>query len=440
MVFNTISDLVNHLNRTTFKNDPDLQGFEVTGEITGYRTTKWKEIVFINFQLQEKIDKDRYIKLSCNSTKSKCTFTGFDENGPQDGDKVTVKGTLEYSTGISVLQAKVYEIKNTGKGDLLLQLAQMKEKLSKEGLFDDARKKPIPMLPRRIGLITSAEGTEGRTDFLHEIKDRTPYYDILIYNARMQGENCPPQIIAGLDWFEQHKDDPEHAVDVIVITRGGGDKYSDFVCFNDETLARRVSACTIPVVSGVGHTSYDTVLDYVADVQVKTPTAAADAVVPIYKKEREGIDFYKSSIEQAMDKRLDISRRTIDGIKNHRAFAGGFIDSRKNTIAGLKTVLEKHNPSAELAERQRRLFELKTSLEAFPGNLEKKKMAQDNIISMLEAVNPENVLKRGYSYIESDGGDAIDSVKKIKTGQNVRIVFQDGSASGTINDIDSKGE
>ena len=441
MVFDSIAALVNHLNRTTFKNDPDLQGFEVTGEITGYRTNKWgNDVVYINFQLQEKGDKGRYLKLSCSTTESRCTMTGFDANGPQDGDKVTVKGTLEYSTGISVLQAKVYEIKNTGKGDLLLQLAQMKEKLSKEGLFDDDRKMPIPRLPRRIGLITSGEGTEGRTDFLHEINDRTPYYDILIYNAKMQGENCPPQIIAGLDWFEQHKDDADHAVDVIVITRGGGDKYSDFVCFNDEALARRVSACTIPIVSGVGHTSYETILDYVADVHVKTPTAAADAVVPIYKEECDGIDYYMSSIEQAMEKRLDISRSTIDGLKNHRAFAGGFIDTARNTVAGLKTTLEKHNPSAELADRQRKLFELKTNLEAFPDELEKKKMAQDILVTKLEAVNPENVLSRGYSYIESEDGTAIDSVKKIKEGQDVRIVFRDGTATSIIKTIDSEGE
>ena len=439
MVFDSLSELVNHLNNVTFQDDPDILGFEVTGEITGYRTRAWNDIVFVNFQLQEDIGKGKFLKLTCNTREDTCRLTGF-EDAPKDGDKVTIKASLHYNRNISVLQANVYEMRNTGKGDLLLRFQEIKEKLSKEGLFDDDRKMELPVLPRRIGLITGAEGTEGRTDFLDEINCRSPYYDILIYNARMQGENCPPQIIAGLDYFEKHKDDPKASVDVIVITRGGGDKYTDFVCFNDEALARRVSACTIPVVCGVGHSSYETILDYVADLSVKTPTAAADAVIPVYEDEIAGLEAFVSSMDQALNSRLRISHNTIDGFKNHRAFAGGFIDSRKSCLARLSAALEKHNPSAELADRQNKLYEQKLKLEAFPEKIERSRIEKEALSARLESVNPENVLKRGYSYVESSGGDAVDSVSKIEKGQEVKIVFADGSAKSTIIDIERKDD
>ena len=137
MVFDSLSDLVNHLNYVTFQDDEDIIDFEVTGEITGYRVNRWKPtVVFINFTLQQELRGGKYLKLSCNATESNCTFTGFDEEGPKDGDKVTIKASLQYSTGISVLQAVVSEVRNTGRGELLLRFLQMKERLAAEGLFD----------------------------------------------------------------------------------------------------------------------------------------------------------------------------------------------------------------------------------------------------------------------------------------------------------------
>ena len=437
MVFDSLSELVSHLNNVTFQDDPDILGFEVTGEITGYRPKPWNNIVFISFSLQEDIGKGKFLKLFCNTREDRCNFIGFD-GSPKDGDKVTIRASLQYNRNISVLQADVFEIKNTGKGDLLLKFQEIKERLSKEGLFDEDRKTGLPVLPRRIGLITGADGTEGRRDFLDEIECRSPYYDIHIYSARMQGENCPPQIIAGLDYFESVSGDPDKRVDVIVITRGGGDKYTDFVCFNDETLARRVSACKIPVVCGVGHSSYETILDYVADVSVKTPTAAADAVIPIFDDEIAGIEALTSSMEQALTSRMRLSQGTIDSYKNHKAFAGGFIDSRKTYLAGLTTLLEKHNPSSELADRQRKLYEQKVKLEVFTGRLEMLKVEQEALALRLESVNPDNVLSRGYSYVESAEGDAIDSVSKVSAGQEVKIVFADGMANSTIIDTRRK--
>lgn len=437
MVFASLSELVNHLNSVTFQDDPDILGFEVTGEITGYRPKPWNNIVFISFSLQEDIGKGKFLKLFCNTREDRCNFIGFD-GSPKDGDKVTIRASLQYNKNISVLQADVFEIKNTGKGDLLLKFQEIKERLGKEGLFDEDRKIALPVLPRKIGLITGSAGTEGRTDFLDEINCRSPYYDILIYNARMQGENCPPQVIAGLDFFEQHKGDQEYGVDVIVITRGGGDKYTDFICFNDETLARRVAACTIPVVCGVGHSSYETILDYVSDLSVKTPTAAADAVIPVYDEEMAGLEAFVSSMQQAMTSRIRMSRNTIEGYRNHKAFAGGFVDTRRSSLAQLASALEKHNPSAELSDRQRKLYEQKVKLEVFASRLDRLKLEHTALTARLEAVNPENVLKRGYSYVESDSGDAIDSVSKIKTGQEVKIVFADGSAKSTIIEINRK--
>ena len=135
---------------------------------------------------------------------------------------------------------------------------------------------------------------------------------------------------------------------------------------------------------------------------------------------------------------MRIAHNTIEAYKNHRAFAGGFINDRKEYLAGLTEIVEKHNPSAELAERQRKLLEQRLKLEAYPERLTRMKLELEGLDARLESVNPENVLKRGYSYVESADGNALDSVDKVKPDQEVRLVFRDGSARGKIIEVDRK--
>ena len=167
MVFDSLSELVSHLNNVTFQDDPDILGFEVTGEITGYKTRPWNDIVFINFQLQEDIGKGKFLKLACNTREDRCRFTGF-EGSPKDGDKVTVKASLQYNRNISILQADVFEMRNTGKGDLLLKFQEIKERLAKEGLFDaaDTWKACVRIFTRML------DKTEFRVDRIREHLDQ----------------------------------------------------------------------------------------------------------------------------------------------------------------------------------------------------------------------------------------------------------------------------
>ena len=167
MVFDSLSELVSHLNNVTFQDDPDILGFEVTGEITGYKTRPWNDIVFINFQLQEDIGKGKFLKLACNTREDRCRFTGF-EGSPKDGDKVTVKASLQYNRNISILQADVFEMRNTGKGDLLLKFQEIKD------LFAAAGVENFERLP---------EAVEERAMFAKLFRQFNSFYEA----ARIQG-------------------------------------------------------------------------------------------------------------------------------------------------------------------------------------------------------------------------------------------------------------
>ena len=264
------------------------------------------------------------------------------------------------------------------------------------------------MLPRRIGVITSASG-KVIADIVNTVRKRNPHHDILLYPASVQGPECPPEIISGIRYFNDRKN-----VDVIIVARGGG-SYEELFCFNDEGIARAVYASDIPVISAIGHEPDYTIIDYVADVRAATPTAAAELVIASYDDQKKEIDNLALNLDISINQFIDSRRRALDVYKNHKAL---------------------HSPAFYAMEQQAVVRELRTRLDSLSGSFVKQTASEINEVKVrLEALNPGNVLKRGYSYVCGEDGKAVESVKSVKTGDRVNIILSDGKLLSEIKEI-----
>jgi exodeoxyribonuclease VII large subunit len=325
--------------------------------------------------------------------------------------KVKIYGGVDYYAQGGRLQIIATNIEDLGAGDLHEQFNKLFKKLQDEGLFASDHKKNIPILPKRIGVVTSASG-KVISDIVNTIRKRNPHHDVLLYPASVQGAECPPEVISGINYFNKEKN-----VDVIIVARGGG-SYEELFCFNDEGIARAVYASEIPVISAIGHEPDYTIIDYVADVRAATPTAAGEMVIASYEDQRKEIDNLALNLDIAINQFVDLRRKALDVYKNHKAL---------------------HSPAYYAMEQQAVVKELRTRLEALSGKMVEQTGSDINQMKVrLDALNPENVLKRGYSYVCDKDGNAIESVNKVTVGDNVSIVLSDGTLSGEIKEIENK--
>jgi exodeoxyribonuclease VII large subunit len=232
---------------------------------------------------------------------------------PEDGLHVTVRGSVSLYEPRGDCQIYVTHIEPVGLGALQLAFEQLKKRLDAEGLFDAARKKPLPALPRRIGLVTSPKGAAVR-DILRVLRRRFPNLHILLYPVKVQGAGAAAEIAEGVRYFSQAK-----LVDVMIVARGGG-SLEDLWAFNEEAVARAIAASRIPVITGVGHESDFTIADFVADVRAPTPSAAAEIVVRTRQEFERHIAEYRKHVEQRMRYLLLAWRHRVRGLEGHRGF------------------------------------------------------------------------------------------------------------------------
>lgn len=303
----------------------------------------------------------------------------FSNETLKEGDTVVCDGRVDIYEKRGEYQLIVSNIRvKTDQGNLYLQFLALKEKLFKEGLFDEARKKPLPFFPGRIGIVTSPVGAAIQ-DMLRIIFGKFPNMSVVIYPVKVQGEEAPAEIIEGIAYL-----DNKEKTDVIIVGRGGG-SLEDLSCFNDEGIARAISACRTPVVSAIGHETDFTIADFVADLRAPTPTAAADLVVPNKTEAQNTIDALKNSLIQNMRNGLERSK---------------FLFYQKAT---------------ELKERKDFFTSYSMYLDELLGNLmhslsnymrdTRKKV--DTLSQRIEDLNPDNILRRGYSITEKKTTGAI---------------------------------
>ena len=394
---------VSHLNgyiKQSLQDNPYLAEFSVVGEISQY-TVSARDHAYFSI-------KDDQSVINCVIFSRNRSSLKID---PQIGMKVKVTGGLDYYSAGGKLQMIATNIEDKGAGDLHEQFNKLFKKLQDEGLFDGSHKKAIPILPRRIGVVTSQSG-KVISDIVNTIRKRNPHHDILLYPASVQGELCPPEVISGIKYFNETRN-----VDVIIVARGGG-SYEELFCFNDEGIARAVYASKIPVISAIGHEPDYTIIDYVADVRAATPTAAGEMVIASYADQTKEIDNLALNLDIAINQFIDSRRKALDVYKNHKAL---------------------HSPAFYAREQLAVVNGLKNQLDALSSRFVKQAQSEVNEVKVrLDALNPNNVLNRGYSYVCNSKGKAVESAKSVKKGDNVSIVLSDGTLLTEIKDISIK--
>ena len=323
---------------------------------------------------------------------------------PEDGMRVIAHGRVSVYESSGQYQLYVDDLQPDGAGSLAMRFEQLKRKLAAEGLFDEARKRPLPPMPRRIGVITSPSGAAVH-DIINVLGRRFPAAEMILYPSEVQGAQAPAQLISGVEFFSM-----TGLVDVIILGRGGGSA-EDLWAFNDEYLARAVASCSVPVISAVGHESDFTICDFVADRRAPTPSAAAEIAVPDMGEILRGLASLRTGLQTSMKKLILQERRMLNQFTQSRVFA---------------------RPEQMLDNFRMRLDEREANLGRAVGQtLLQKKQSTARVAGKLEALNPLAVLSRGYATVSREG-ISVTSIEQINDNDTLDIRFADGSVRATV--------
>jgi len=372
---------------------------------------------------------------------------------PQTGMEVVVTGRITTYPGRSQYQIVIETMAPAGVGALLAQLERLKAKLAAEGLFEKARKRPLPSMPRVIGVITSPTGAVIR-DILHRIRERWPCR-VVVWPTVVQGETASAQVaaaIAGFNAVEPGGRIPRP--DVLIVARGGG-SVEDLWPFNHEALARAAAASAIPLISAVGHETDTTLIDYVADRRAPTPTAAAEIATPVFAElaaaladyERRLIACGARAVEQRRT-RVAAAARGLPRPQELLAIASQRLDIAAGRLtAGLQRNVAVHaqalagaaarlNPrllQREAELKQRRLAESSARLTpALERRLQREGERMTALGKLHESLNPKGPLRRGYALVFKGDGRLVRSATELRAGQAVRMEFQDGKRDAVV--------
>lgn len=413
----TVGALTKYL-KYKFDNDENLQTVFIKGEISNF---KYHSTGHLYFSIKDETSKINAIMFS--SSAKKLNFN------PVDGTKVLVVGRITIYEATGNYQIYIDEMQEDGVGNLYVAFEKLKEKLSKEGLFDNKYKKKIPKYPSRIGIVTAPTGAAIK-DILTTIKRRYPICETILFPSLVQGENAKEDIVRKIQMAQNYD------LDVLIVGRGGG-SIEDLWAFNEEIVARAIFASTIPIISAVGHEIDYTIADFVADLRAPTPTAAAELAVPNINDLIKGLEQFKIRCNQSIYQKVNMQKMLLEGVKNSFVIKNPnlMFENKKQTI---DLFLDKIN-NALLRKIENNRLELNHLRESFiitnPDNLYKnKKQELIHLIEKLEAFNPLNVLKRGFT-ITSKDNDIVRTVKNIKTNDTVNIKFKDGLVSAIVKDV-----
>ena len=379
---------------------------------------------------------------------------------PEDGQLVVCRGRISVYEPRGEYQLIVDYMERLGTGELQIAFDKLKQKLAAEGLFDETRKQETPFFPARIALVTSPQGA-AVFDFLKVALHRFPAQPIEIYPVRVQGDSAAPEICEALALLNQRQ-----SSEVIVLCRGGG-SIEDLQPFNEEKVARAIGDSKIPVVSAIGHEVDYTIADFVADLRVPTPTAAAEATVPDREMLLERIHRLKQqmarTILQDINKKkqfIRLQRRILGDPRAllthsllyldnvHSSFIHAyksFLYQQKQQLDALSGRLHKQSPVQQLAYKKQWTQELIRRLQInIRKQLDKKRDRFLAAATLLDAVSPLGVLGRGYAVVrsgpqEKPPGELIRSAKQVEIGKQLEIILQKGKISTEVNEIIEDG-
>lgn len=324
---------------------------------------------------------------------------------PENGMKVIVRGRVSVYEASGQYQLYVEDMQPDGAGSLAVAFEQLKNKLSREGLFDQAHKKLIPLMPRKIGVITSPAGA-ARKDIESILKRRYPLADVLLCPVLVQGTGAAAQLARAVEYLDR-----ENLCDVIILGRGGGSA-EDLAAFNDETLVRAVYGAKTPVISAVGHETDFTICDFVSDLRAPTPSAAAEQCVPDQEELKEELRGFSLRMKKQMETMLSANRARVDALASSRWLKNPY--------------------DCYITQNSLTLDRLSQRLSSgFEKEYTAKKQQLSMLSSKLDALSPLHILSRGYAVASRDG-KALKSVKELKNGDEFSLLLSDGSINCAV--------
>ena len=393
----TVTQLNEYVKRM-IDTTPQLTSLYVKGEISNFKNHYGTGHYY--FTLKDEGSQLRAVMFKSAAAKMKFL--------PENGMKITAHGRLSAFVRDGTYQLYCDSMEPDGVGALYIAYEQLKKRLEAEGLFDVSKKRPLPKIPMRIGIITSATGAAIR-DMINVCGRRFPAAKLVLYPSLVQGPGAPAELIAGMQYFNTMR-----SVDVIIIGRGGG-SIEDLWAFNDEGLARTIAASQIPVISAVGHETDFTICDFVADRRAPTPSAAAELAVPDTAELKRKIQNIVSREANVLLTMLKSRRDRLDSLANARAMTNpmNLIDDRRMLLDML---------TERMVRAEENSVQIRRSL-----------LARD--AGCLDALNPLSVLARGYSAVYKTDGTLVKSIDNVKIGDTVEFKTIGGSALCTVDDV-----
>lgn len=368
---------VNQYLKQLLESQSDLHHIPVLGEVSNFKRYASGHCYFTL--------KDEKSALKCVMFKSSAAHLSFT---PQNGEKVVALGSISVYERDGVYQLYVSVMRRQGIGDLMQAYEALKEKLTKEGLFDDSRKKPLPRLPRAIGIITSPSGAAVH-DIITVSRRRNKGVKLILYPASVQGEEAAGEIVHAIHFFQRN-----HLADLLIVGRGGG-SIEDLWAFNEEPVVRAIAASKIPIISAVGHETDVTLSDFAADARAATPSQAAEFAVIDVAAYRNGIAFYLDKAAKLLEKKIHENAQLADSLQQ------------------------------ELAQ-------------AMEAELDAKKHRLSLMAAKLSALSPLTVLSRGYTITTTAGRRAVQGVSDVSVGDTIRTTVADGTISSVVSEIEKE--
>jgi exodeoxyribonuclease VII large subunit len=397
----TVSQL-NYYVRSQLDSDPMLRNVFVRAEISNFTNHYRSGHFYMSL-------KDENAVIKAVMFKGSAQHLNF---LPENGMKIIAMGRASLYDRDGQFQFYIGDMQPDGIGALHVAFEQLKTRLAAQGLFDESRKRPLPLFPERIGIVTSPTGA-ALQDILNILSRRWPVAKILLYPVLVQGAQAPEQICRAISYFSEHK-----AADVLIVGRGGG-SIEDLWAFNDENVARGIAACEIPVVSAVGHETDFTIADFAADLRAPTPSAAAELVSPDIENTLSRVAYLKDALLLGARRKLDSCAVRLDAAVASRA---------------MKEPLEAI--SAHRAQYERLIAALEAAVK---GSLRDESARFASLASKLDALSPLKVLTRGYS-IAADESGVITSVARLREGGNFTLSLSDGAAGCRVLNICERPE
>lgn len=388
--------MLNEYADRVLKNDLRLRSIKVSGEVSGFKSHGSGHLYFTL--------KDDRSAISCVMFRSAAANLRI---RPEDGMQVVAQGYVSIYARDGRFQLYVNSMRSFGQGELYMRYLMLKDKLEEEGIFRNER--PVPAVPRAIGIATSRNGA-ALQDMLNIIRRRFAAMRVILAPCAVQGAQAPREIVSAIKRLAS-----SGCCDVIIVGRGGG-SYEDLYCFNDEGVARAIAASPVPVISAVGHETDFTIADFAADLRAPTPSAAAELSCPLYEDLINAVAYDRQIMDRLVASRIDEARSGLTSACSSAAMS---------------------NPRHAVSIMRERLFAKRAALIGKADSAIKKKTALLAVAAeRLRAIGPDDVLRRGYSIVTDEKGIILNDASKLRKGQTISLRMSGGSAEAKVTSVE----